>query len=78
MNNEEQQTWEVGDVLQIDPEHDKVFGAAFLVVTEPKAWGAQGYVIIPGEDGLAYYRVKFSTAKKVGKAEWIISEKEED
>ena len=33
-----------GDVVQIDPAHDPVFGGAFMVVTEPKSWGAQGYV----------------------------------
>lgn len=49
----------VGDVVQIDPAHDAVFGACFMVVSELKpTWnGLQGYVQIPGpEGGLAYYR----------------------
>ncbi len=63
--------WEVGDLLQIDPEHDEIFGGCFMVVTEPKGWGAQGYFAAPGEKGLAYYRVNFLNAVKVGRAEWV-------
>jgi|GEM_PF-987406 len=63
--------WNVGDIVQIDPAHDKVFGACFMVVTEPKSWGAQGYFQAPGKDGLAYYRVKFENAIRVGVVEWM-------
>jgi len=75
MDNDELK-WEVGDVLQIDPSSDEVFGACFLVVTEPKPWGAQGYVTIPGNEGEAYYRVKFENAHRVGKAEWMFHEEQ--
>jgi len=61
---------EAGSVYQIDPEYDKIFGGCFMTVTEPKSWGAQGYVSIPGEDGLAYYRCKFENMKYIGKSEW--------
>ena len=66
-----------GDVVQIDPEHDEVFGGCFMIVTEPKSWGAQGYV--PSlSDGfsVAYYRCKREHLAKVGKAEWMIEEDE--
>tara|TARA_R100001086_G_C11777443_1_gene242650 strand:- start:100 stop:333 length:234 start_codon:yes stop_codon:yes gene_type:complete len=48
----------VGDVVQIKPEHDEVFGGCLMVVTDPRAWGAQGYVSIPQSGGatVAYYR----------------------
>lgn len=62
---------EVGDVVQIDPKHDTVFGGCFMVVTEPKSWGAQGYCSSPGLDGLAYYRCKFENMEYIGKAEWV-------
>lgn len=62
----------VGDIYQIDPEHDKMFGACLMIVTEPKTWGAQGYIIIPGENGgMAFYRAKYANMVKVGYAEWI-------
>lgn len=69
---------EIGDIVQIQPESDPIFGAALMIVTEPKSWGAQGYVHVLGNSdavttfkGLAYYRCKFENMKKVGKAEWI-------
>lgn len=59
----------VGDVVQIDPEHDDKFGGNLLVVTEVKSWGVQGYVAIPGS-GLAYYRVHFESVRRIGVAAW--------
>ena len=68
----------VGDIVQIDPEHDLIFGAALMIVTEPKSWGAQGYVHVLGNTdavvtfkGVAYYRCAFENMELVGKAEWI-------
>lgn len=61
----------VGDVVQIDPNHDDCFGGCFMVITEPKSFGAQGYVSIPGERGLAYYRCPWAGMHKIGKAEWV-------
>ena len=68
---------EVGDVVQIDPEHDPIFGGHFLVVTELKSWGVQGYCQplterrdVSKPDGLAYYRVTFDKIARIGKAEW--------
>lgn len=69
--------WKKGDILQIDPDHDEIFGACFMVVTEPKSWGAQGYFNAPGVDGLAYYRVKHEDAFKVGRVEWVPPEDED-
>lgn len=60
------------DVVQIDPEHDPVFGGCFMVVTEPKSWGAQGYVLIPGQPraAQAFYRCPNSALALVGRADW--------
>ncbi len=66
--------WEKGDIVQIDPDHDEIFGAGFMVVTKPKSWGAEGYLPAPGQDGLAYYRVNFDNAVRVGRAEWMVRE----
>lgn len=66
-----QRKLEVGDVVQIDPEFDDVFGGCFMTVTEPKSWGAQGYVKpLKREQGLAYYRCEFENMEFVGKAIW--------
>lgn len=71
----------VGDVVQIDPEHDEVFGACFMVVTELKpSWsGLQGYVTVPGKDGnggQAYYRVPEDKVVRIGAAEWAVAQSE--
>jgi len=59
----------VGDVFQVDPAHDDVFGASFLTVTEPKSWGVQGFVHMPGA-GDAYYRAPWAALVYIGTAEW--------
>ena len=65
-----------GDIVQIDPAHtngkeDGGFGGCFMVVTEPKAWGAQGYVQIPCKKGQAFYRCPHEHMVKVGVAYWV-------
>lgn len=70
--------WEKGDIIQIDPEKDDMFGGCFMVVTEEKPWGAQGYVRIPGQEGLAFKRTIYEKGMKVGHAEWIYEWEEDD
>lgn len=65
-----------GDVVQItDPTHH--WYPSLIIVSEPKAWGIQGYAIIPtnGEEsnGQAYIRLKHGGYEYVGKAV-VISE----
>ena len=66
-----------GDVVQIDPEHDERFGGCFMQITEPKSWGAQGFVRVPG-GGNAYYRVPANAMTRIGRAEWVIPEPQDD
>lgn len=68
--------WQEGDIVQIDPEYDEMFGGCLMVVTEPKNWGAQGFFNVPGQ-GLAFYRVNFENAVRVGRTEWLWKENEE-
>lgn len=57
--------------MQINPEHDDIFGGAFMVITEPKSWGAQGYVqMLEQGRGLAYYRCPSHAMAFIGRAEW--------
>jgi hypothetical protein len=67
-----------GEIVQLDPERTKnpMFAGCFMVVTEPKTWGAQGYVQGLGEDmkpgGQAYYRAKWEEMERTaGIAVWI-------
>lgn len=67
----------VGDVVQIDPEHDEVFGLCLMVVTELKpSWnGLRGYVLIPSREGKrAYYRVGSNHVYRVGTAQWTFAD----
>jgi len=68
----------VGDVVQIDPEYDEIFGGCFMVITEVKPWGLQGYFDSPGVDGLAFYRVKHENVSKIGPAVWLSNDAIED
>ena len=61
----------VGDVVQINPDSDEVFGGCFLIVEEVKPWGFQGYCDMPGHDrGIFHYRVKREDCSRVGAAFW--------
>ena len=67
-----------GQVVQINPETvgNKAFAGCFMVVTEPKSWGAQGYVQALGDrerpGGRAYYRAKWEEMEPISStAEWI-------
>ncbi len=70
---------EPGDIVQLNPEtvRNKAFTGCMMVITEPKSFGAQGYVQSLGDNrdtpgGQAYYRATWKEMEKVGRAEWII------
>jgi hypothetical protein len=73
-------TAQVGDVVQIDPDHDTAFGGCLLTVTEVKSWGVQGFVRVPGRPnaGNAYYRVPFGKIARIGWAEYVPIEVTDD
>ncbi len=66
-----------GQLVQLNPEtvKNKMFAACIMVVTEPKSFGAQGYVQGLGENGdpggQAYYRATWEEMEIVGVAEWV-------
>ena len=68
----------VGDVVQLNPEtvKNKMFAGCMMTVTEPKKWGAQGYVQALGENGepggQAYYRANWDEMELVGVAQWMV------
>lgn len=70
---------EINEIVQLDPlrTENVMFAGCFMVVTNIKDWGVQGYVQGLGEkgrpaDGQAYYRAPFGTfAKTGGKAIWV-------
>lgn len=70
----------VGEIVQINPNAcggTEKFGACLMVVTEPKSFGAQGYVKNAGNSGLAFIRVEFKDMEPTsGKVEWMIGEGE--
>ena len=68
----------VGTVVQLNPEtcRNPMFAACFMTVSEPKNFGAQGYVQALGENGKmggqAYYRAHWDEMELIGMAEWRI------
>jgi len=69
----------IGDVVQLNPEtcRNAAFAGCFMTVTEPKSWGAQGYVQALGRDGKpggqAYYRAKWDEMEgPIGRAEFVV------
>lgn len=71
---------EVGEIVQLDPiqTENKAFAACFMVITEIKNWGIQGYVQSLGntrdeQGGQAYYRATWGTFERTGgKAVWLV------
>lgn len=74
---------EIGDLLQLSPEHPK-FPGQFVVVEEPKEWGCQGIVYMcqnfPCVRFLdrAYIRCLWEDMEYIGKSEWFLKDKEAD
>jgi hypothetical protein len=76
---------QVGDIVQINPDKER-WGGFFCVVTEPKTWGCQGYLLHHGafdavrinKTNLAYVRLKFEDIEFCGKAFWMCHEKDEE
>lgn len=72
-----------GDLLQLNPHHEN-FGGMLIVVTEPKSWGCQGYLMASRNfeatryKGRAYLRAKFEEMEYIGRLEWFEYIKEED
>ncbi len=69
---------EAGDVVQIDPGLENCFfRGCFMIVTEPKSFGAQGAICIPNSrtdpPGFAYYRANWKDMEYIGKATWILA-----
>lgn len=68
----------VNSVVQLNPEtcRNRMFAGCMMVVTEPKPWGAQGYVQSLGKNeepgGQAYYRAKWEEMDFVGYAVWTV------
>src|SRR5258706_424879 len=58
-----------GDVVQVDPAHEGGWGGCFVLVTEPKSWGVQGFVQIP-RGGAAFIRLPNEAIHFIGRAEW--------
>ena len=66
---------EVGDVVQLNPEHQ--FAGMLVVVTEPKSFGCQGYLMSQFNfeatrfKGVAYVRPKFEEFEYVGSMQCV-------
>lgn len=66
-----------GEIVQLNPEpvRNPMFAACLMVVSEPKSFGAQGYVQSLGAagkaGGQAYYRAGWDEMEPVGHAEWV-------
>lgn len=65
-----------GDVVQLAPTvSNPRFAGCMMVITEPKSWGAQGYVQALGalgqHGGQAYFRAKWEEMEYVGSAVWV-------
>lgn len=72
---------EVNDIVQLSPEmcRNRAFAGCLMVVTEPKEWGAQGYVQALGVSrtepgGQAYYRARWDEMSgPLGRAAWVVA-----
>lgn len=66
-----------GDIVQLTPDvKNRAFACCLMVVTEPKQWGAQGYVQALGEAAdapgdPAYYRATWAEMEPTGgRVQW--------
>lgn len=77
----------VGDVVQLSPDTvndgglafvNGFFPGCFMLVTEVKPWGVQGFISMPQEQGKhpghAYFRAKRENFVRIGEAAWAPKE----
>ncbi len=71
--------WIVGDIIQIDPQKNDIFGGCLMFVTTQKTWGAQGYVLVPDHPTpkRAFLNLPHGNGVKIGCAEWLILDKDQ-
>lgn len=68
---------EIGDVVQLKPDYGNGFGGMLVVVTEPKEFGCQGYLMAYHSvnavtwKGKAYLRPSWADMEYVGKLHWL-------
>lgn len=66
------------DVVQLNPETvgNPMFAGCYMTITEPKSFGAQGYVQVTGVErkpgGQAYYRARHEEMEYVGTAVFVV------
>lgn len=78
----EKRELEIGDVVQLHPEHK--FAGMLVVVTEPKSFGCQGYLMSQFNfegatrfKGVAYVRPEFKDFEYVGRLQWVWEHKDD-
>lgn len=65
--------YQFGDVVQIRPNVDNWAAGCFMVVEDTFYQGVQGYINIPNESSVAYFRASHDDVVYVGKAVWNMS-----
>ena len=78
-------TLRIGEIVQLVPgaTRNKAFSGCLMVVSEPKGFGAQGYVQALGEardssGGKAYYRATWDEMEQTGgMAPWVVASGDE-
>lgn len=74
-----------GDIFQFSPDNPN-FPGQFIVASEIKDWGIQGYLLLAYPDagtlvrfkGMAYLRPKYEEIVKVGQVEWFFTPGEDN
>ncbi len=71
--------YEVGDVVQIDPERQPGFGGCLAIIEEVRDWGVVAYVPVPDKEPgtIAPIRLEWADCSHVGKAKWTTDEEAE-
>lgn len=63
----------VGDVIQIDPDHDDDWGGCLLAVSDIWLCGVGGFIEQP-HGGETFYRIDYGEFAVIGKAAWVRSD----
>lgn len=71
MMNPMKNKWKKGDVLQLDPNYDHLYGSCFMIVTEANESGAKGYFQFPGKSINAEHEISHENAVRIGQAQWM-------
>jgi len=65
-----------GDIVQLNPRKNEMFGGCLVFVTDVRAWGVKGYIPMPDQNKVCL-NLRWDDFEYCGQAHFMTEEKED-